>query len=173
MMAQSLLPLFSFALLLGACGDSHANHGADAAVDHAGHSTDTVTADQAVVTDGPATRDGAAIPMLNDCTPGEYIERIAADAERVIRPRGNTGYDPRCVVVRMGQSVTFEMNFSVHPLTAGIPHGPTAGAAMPNPIGMATSGMTHVVSFAAQGFYPFYCTVHGHVGMAGVVRVVP
>ena len=65
------------------------------------------------------------------------------------------------------------MSFTAHPLIPGVPHGPTAGATSPNLIEAQRAGTTYAVPFATAGYYPFYCNVHGHVGMAGVVRVVP
>jgi plastocyanin len=104
----------------------------------------------------------------------DYRDRTAGtDADRTVRPMGSTGYTPRCLRVRVGQRVTFEMDFGTHPLVAGIPHGPTGGATSPNPIAGQTTGMSYGLAFTAEGFFPFYCNRHGHVGMAGVVRVVP
>lgn len=171
--------------LSAACGGDGADHGAHALADAAtdqGAAVDAPAADQdAAAADAPVasqdapTADGAAaIPMLNDCTAMDYTDHGAGpDADRVVRPRGTTGYTPRCLIVRAGQTVTFEMDFTAHPLVPGIPHGPTAGAASPNVIAMQSSGTMYAVAFPSAGYYPFYCGRHGHVGMAGVVRVVP
>jgi plastocyanin len=165
-----------------ACGDG---------ADHGGHTTpDAATADQTSPIDTPATDQpvpndtpvvtdasndsGVAVPLLNDCRAADYEDRGAGvDTDRVVRPRGTTGYTPRCVIIQAGQSVTFEMNFATHPLVPGVPHGSTSGATVPNPIARQNSGMTHTVAFPNAGYYPFYCNTHGHVGMAGVVRVMP
>jgi|GEM_PF-3598334 len=174
-------PLFAALLVtsLGVgCGDSHDGHTTtDGAVSHDGHddaAADAPVADVAPDQAAPADAAGdAAAPTLNDCAPADYVDRSDAAAERVVRPRGSTGYTPRCVIVRAGQSLTFEMDFTAHPLVPGVPHGPTAGATTPNLIPRTTTGASVVVAFPGAGNFPFYCNTHGHVGMAGVVRVVP
>ncbi|MDP3216052.1 MAG: hypothetical protein Q8S73_18230 [Deltaproteobacteria bacterium] len=181
-------PLALLALLIpfsASCGGDDAGHDGQTQTDAAtdlGVVVDTPAADQdAATADAPVTSQDTptvdaplAIPMLNDCTAMDYMDLSGgADTDRVVRPRGTTGYTPRCVIIRAGQSVTFEMDFAVHPLVPGIPHGPTAGATRPNPIARQSSGTTYVAAFANAGHYPFYCGRHGHVGMAGVVRVIP
>jgi plastocyanin len=158
-------PKCLFALLLTALTPA-CEH--DAADPHAGHdaATDAVTADTAA--------DSGGMPLLNECAAMDYQDLAAgSDAERTVRPRGTTGYTPRCLTVRLGQRVTFEMDFATHPLVPGIPHGPTAGATSPNPITRQTAGSTYGLTFEAPGYFPFYCNRHGHVGMLGVVRVLP
>lgn len=168
------LALLSVAAVAPGCGDDHGtDHATDAG--HAGH-TDTGDArDTGAPTDAGAPADAPAGPpaSLNDCTPSDYDDRSGDMAERTIAPRGSTGYTPRCVIVRVGQSVTFAMDFSTHPLVPGVPHGPRTGATSPNLIPPQRTGTQAMVTFTAAGNYPFYCDVHGHVGMAGVVRVVP
>ena len=173
--------------LLVGCGDDATHDGhvtTDAGVADVGPTDAGAAADQPVA-DVPAPDQDAAsdvgnaadvaasAPFLNDCRAADYVDRSADAAERTVVPRGTTGYTPRCLVVRAGQSVTFSMSFTAHPLIPGVPHGPTAGAASPNLIEAQRAGTTYTVPFATAGYYPFYCNVHGHVGMAGVVRVVP
>lgn len=178
--------------LLAACGGDDDGHGAHTPVD-AGTATDTsplvdtgAVSDTGTVVDAGTTDDtgatndsgavdaGETVPMLNDCTATDYMDvSTGDDTARVVRPRGSTGYTPRCLIVRASQSVTFEMDFTVHPLVPGIPHGPTAGATSPNVIARQSSGATYTVAFPTAGYFPFYCNRHGHVGMAGVVRVMP
>lgn len=174
-------------LVIG-CGDDAAHDGhvtTDAGVADVGSTDSGVATDQPVAVDAPAADQDAAsdaggtadvpvvVPLLNDCRSADYVDQGADDAERTVVPRGTTGYTPRCLTVRAGQSVTFAMSFTTHPLNPGVPHGSIAGATSPNPIEAQRAGTTYTVAFAGAGFYPFYCNVHGHVGMAGVVRVVP
>lgn len=156
----------ALASLLTACGSDHDHNATDAATDHAHNATDVVVTDT-VASDQPAT-----VPVLNDCNAADYEDRSGgADTTRVVRPVGSTSYTPRCLTIRAGQSVTFEMSFVTHPLAPGVAHGSSTGATTPNPIQAQTAGMTYTATFASAGYYPFYCTVHGHSGMAGVVRV--
>ena len=167
--------VFSLALaaLVSACGSDHDHNATDAATDHVHVVTDVVADQPAVDATSDASGDAATVPLLNDCNAADYEDRSAgADTTRVVRPRGTTGYTPRCFTIRAGQSVTFEMDFMAHPLVSGVPHGSSAGATTPTPIQNQSSGTTYTVTFASAGYYPFYCNVHGHVGMAGVVRVL-
>lgn len=175
--------------LAAACRSDDASHGAHATADAAPVDAATpsdTAADVALPPDAPAqdapdavappdvSEDAAPVPTLNDCVAADYLDaRSGAEADRVVRPRGSTGYTPRCLTIRAGQAVAFEMDFAAHPLVPGVPHGSTAGATSPNPIARQTTGATYTVTFAGAGYYPFYCSRHGHVGMAGVVRVVP
>jgi plastocyanin len=184
-MPRSLLLLLTLIPLAAACGDSTpttmapADAGptdvgsADVALDRPAPDQDAA-ADVPVVPDMPVVADGgASVPVLNACTEAMYEERSATDAERTVRPRGSTGYTPRCVTIRAGQSVVFEMSFTTHPLVPGVPHGSIVGATSPNPIAAQSAGTTYTVPFTDAGYFPFYCRTHGHVGMAGVVRVQP
>ena len=77
-------------------------------------------------------------------------------------------YSPRCLVVHVGQSVSFAGDFSSHPLRASS-RGSTG-----NPVQSTGSGTSASFTFAATGFFPYYCTQHGDDlgnGMAGVVQV--
>lgn len=77
-------------------------------------------------------------------------------------------YSPRCLVVRVGQSVSFAGDFSSHPLRAS-----TRGSAG-NPVQSTGGGTSASFTFAVAGFFPYYCTQHGDDlgnGMAGVVQV--
>ncbi len=164
--------------LSAGCGDDHDAHTTDAGHAHDAPADVPVATDVPIATDAPvdvpvAADVPASGPMLNDCAPTDYIDRSEASAERVVRPRGTTGYTPRCVIIRAGQSVTFEMDFAAHPLVPGVPHGPRAGVTEPNLIARQSAGTSYVVAFPGPGNYPFYCDRHGHVGMAGVVRVTP
>lgn len=183
-----VLPLL--ALLVG-CGDMAHDATGDACA-HDGHdAADVGTTDVGPATDQPPVADvapaeqdagtdagtaadaPAMVPLLNDCAASAYVDRSADAAERTVVPRGTTGYTPRCVTIRAGQSVTFAMSLTTHPLNPGVPHGSSAGATSPSPIEAQRAGDTYTVTFAGAGFYPFHCNTHGHVGMAGVVRVLP
>lgn len=182
MLLAAVIPLSS------ACGGDGATAANDAAVADAPVTIDSTAADvpaadvievdthmaDAATADAPASEDaGVRVPVLNNCLATAYVDRSGEMDERTVVPRGTTGYTPRCLIVRAGQTVTFSMDFSVHPLVAGVPHGSSVGATTPSPIEAQRTGTTYAVPFMSAGFFPFYCTAHGHIGMAGVVRVVP
>jgi len=175
-MHRKLATLFLLVPLATACGDDTSGHGGHTPADAAptDNAADQVpAADAAVTPDAPADG-GAEVPLLNDCRASDYEDRTADAAGRTVVPRGSTGYTPRCLIVRAGQSVTFEMDFAAHPLVPGVPHGSSVGATSPNLIEARSTGtMAYTVTFPGAGYFPFYCSRHGHVGMAGVVRVIP
>lgn len=139
------------------------------------------SSDQPAASDAPVTSDAptaandapTAVPLLNDCAAMDYVDRTGGADDRTVTPRGSTSYSPRCMTIRAGQTVTFSMSFAAHPLSAGVPHGSSAGATTPSPILTQRSGSSYAVTFASTGYFPFYCTTHGHLNMAGVVRVSP
>lgn len=162
--------LFTMVTLCAASACAPANPQADAAIEAA--------ADASVAPDASSSQDAAmeaavTFPTLNDCQETDYADLTAPTATRTVMSMGSTSYTPRCLTITQGQTVTFAMDFSVHPLASGIAHGSSAGATTPNPIAAQTTGSTYTATFDSAGFFPFKCTVHQHVGMAGVVRVVP
>ena len=77
-------------------------------------------------------------------------------------------YSPKCLKVKVGQSVTFSGDFGTHPLTQA-PCAPAQVITTP-------SGTTASFTFNTAGIYGFYCAVHGTpqgTGMAGALMVVP
>lgn len=88
-----------------------------------------------------------------------------------VRFGGATGsaYSPRCVTVRVGDTVTWEGDFGGHPRSPS-----TRGTSM-SPITRVASGTSAAVRFTRAGFYPYFCEFHGSdagAGMAGVVQVI-
>ena len=73
-------------------------------------------------------------------------------------------YVPRCAMVKVNQSVTFDGDFSVHPLSQ------TSGAAV---IPHTTSGTSLTFSIPTAGTYDYQCDVHHAAGMTGAIKVVP
>lgn len=74
-------------------------------------------------------------------------------------------YVPKCARVRVGQSITFNGPFALHPLSQTC--GP-AGA-----IPHTTSGTTLTFQIATAETYGYQCDVHFGVGMKGAFQVVP
>ncbi len=123
-------------------------------------------------------RDGdAGLPTLHGCAPAAFVDRTAASAARVVGFNGAEGspplrYAPACMTVSAGQEVTFVGAFMMHPLSPGVIAGPDAGASPGNPIPRTAAGDRVAVRFPTAGLFPYYCEVHGTMGMQGVVRVV-
>jgi len=89
------------------------------------------------------------------------------DGTTVTGPSGPTPaqYSPACVHVKVGQSVTFNLDFSDHPMQ---PFGGDTG----NPIQETTSGTTATFTFASAGTFGFHCEAHPSI-MQGAVQVTP
>lgn len=82
-------------------------------------------------------------------------------------------YDPPCLAIRVGQTVTFTGNFSAHPLAPGVAPRRGGTGATPSPIEMRSEGTVYRVQFPSFGDYPYYCVYHAGGGMYGVIRVRP
>jgi plastocyanin len=80
-------------------------------------------------------------------------------------------YDPPCLAIRAGESVTFSGSFPAHPLYPSVKRGTRPG----NPIGGVSTGDSKDITFQDAGFFAYYCGIHGASddgsAMAGVVWV--
>ncbi len=111
----------------------------------------------------------ACVTPFASCT--TFVDLTAPTADRTLSfGSGNNRYSPRCVRIRLGQSLLFEGgSFADHGLDQAC--GPYP-AVLP-----MSSGSSATFRFAnAVGLYGFYCREHGTragTGMAGAVDVVP
>lgn len=108
-----------------------------------------------------AGRDAGALPFeaIAPCdAPGDYV------AGAYVSAYDSNEYDPACLRVRAGATVTIEASTD-HPLA------PRSGGSVASPIVRATSDAT--IRFDEPGFYPYLCVLHEELGMIGVVQVVP
>jgi plastocyanin len=80
-------------------------------------------------------------------------------------------YDPKCLTIDVGQTVTFSGSFSAHPLYPSAKRGTLEG----NPISGTSGGDRKDIRFPTPGFFAYYCGVHGGSDdgstMAGVIWV--
>jgi plastocyanin len=80
-------------------------------------------------------------------------------------------YSPKCLKVAPGTAVTFSGDFTVHPLEPSALRGTVTG----NPITATTTGASKAFTFSSQGFWAYFCSIHGAsdsgAGMVGVVWV--
>jgi plastocyanin len=114
----------------------------------------------------------AGAPAINGCMRATALDMTSSAAAIVTFGTGGLTYTPACIVVSVGTSVTFNGNFSFHPLQGGTV---VAGVLMPatsGPFVPATStGTTRTFVMTSAGTFPYYCAFHGGFGMAGVVYV--
>jgi plastocyanin len=79
-------------------------------------------------------------------------------------------YDPQCLKVAAGATVTFSGDFVVHPLVPSA----TRGDPPNNPIVNTSDGTTASFVFPMPGFYAYLCNFHGSddgAFMSGVIWV--
>jgi plastocyanin len=79
-------------------------------------------------------------------------------------------YDPQCLKVAAGATVTFSGDFVTHPLVPSATRGDPAN----NPIVNMSNGTTASFVFPMPGFYAYLCNFHGSDDgqfMAGVIWV--
>jgi len=108
-------------------------------------------------------------------TPGSYVTN---GGNAISFPGGSLMYTPACLRISRAtlDSVTWNADggndFSMHPLT------PSVRGSGGSPITLTNTAITtQGFTFSTDGFFAFYCGVHGSAddgtGMAGVIQVVP
>jgi len=80
-------------------------------------------------------------------------------------------YNPTCLKVPVGTTVTFSGDFTAHPLTPSAKRGAQTGS----PITATSAGTSKDFTFATAGFYGYYCANHDPTDtgmfMSGVIWV--
>jgi len=119
---------------------------------------------------------GGAPTTVNGCDLATAVDMTLQDIE-VQFPMNGLGYEPACVKISKGHSVSFTAvsasSFAAHPLVGGTVEGTTATPDPASPIPTTSSGTLTVVSFDEVGTYGYYCDFHFASGMFGAVFVVP
>jgi plastocyanin len=78
-------------------------------------------------------------------------------------------YNPKCLKIDAGDMVTFMGNFGTHPLSPSTKRGDLTGS----PITHTSIGTSKAFTFAAPGYFAYFCDFHGPSdGAAGMVGVV-
>lgn len=83
-------------------------------------------------------------------------------------------YDPKCLKVSAGSTVTFSGDFSLHPLQPSSVLGNTTNNPITNVSGLPDGGTMTSFTFPSAGFYAYRCTFHGSddgMFMSGVIWV--
>jgi len=110
---------------------------------------------------GSDAGDGS-VGEVNNCT------TFTDDTSGTATVTGPTGaspsqYSPNCVHIKVGQSVTFNVDFTDHPLEP-------SGGNTPNPIPETETGTSVSVTFPNAGTFGFQCEAHPSI-MFGAVEV--
>ena len=116
-----------------------------------------------------AANDAGAVKA--SCTEAELaagVRTAASDLRVIVAPDRDPSspFVPNCMVIKVGQTVTWTGAFSKHPLI------PRENSTLPNPIQVVASGTSTAVTFDCAGTFNFSCRTHKD-NMLGTVRVVP
>ena len=107
----------------------------------------------------------ACQPAFAGCV--SFTDATAAGADRTIHFQ-DYSYDPQCLMIRSGQTVTFSGDFIRHPLT------PSCGPELL--LEYRDTGATAAFVLQSVGLYGYYCLDHGNPQgdvMSGAIEVVP
>src|SRR5262249_41285367 len=141
-------------------GDGGASSGGDGSLAEASSSETSATC--------PAT----TTPVIPKCTSSELAQDVQTgpgDARVIKAPSGDqeAPYDPNCMTIRVGQTVTWTGNLKSHPVI------PREDSTLPNPIITSGSGVTAwPITFDCPGDFNFSCRNHQDL-MLGTIRVIP
>jgi len=117
---------------------------------------------------------GGGGAMLNGCDSATAVDKTAS-ATTAVAFGNSLVYDPPCLRIKAGSSVTWSGDFVQHPLVGGTISGTTKtpDPASPIKLTMGADAGSVTFSFPNAGDFPYYCTIHGTFGMKGAVFVVP
>ncbi|HEY1954661.1 MAG TPA: plastocyanin/azurin family copper-binding protein [Polyangiaceae bacterium] len=112
----------------------------------------------------PVTDAAAPPEVVNGCT---SFTDMTANGATIQGPMDAlpAQYSPNCVHIKMGQTVTWNLFFSGHPMAA-------SGGDTPSPIETTSTGTTVTFTFDAPGTFGFHCLSHP-TQMFGAVEVTP
>ena len=133
-------------------------------MDGAGHDRSSETSS--------ANRDASGFMAVSPClSEAEYVRDTATITFGFNGAAQGFSYDPKCLRIQAGQTVTFSGSFAAHPLYPSA----ARGSVRENPISGTGSGTSRGFQFPSAGYYAYYCGVHGATddgsAMAGVVWV--
>jgi len=119
---------------------------------------------------GGAGGAGGGGTMVNGCASTTAVDKTASTTTTVTFS-DLLVYDPPCIRIKVGSSVTWSGNFVAHPLQGGTASTPDPTSPIKFTIGADAGPVT--VTFPNAGAFGYYCTIHGAFGMKGAVFVVP
>lgn len=148
------------------CGDERSPEGGDGggATTSAGGGG---SASSSIVTTASATSAGGE-PPPNGCADGDFV--VVEDGGVIVS--NGTAYAPRCAVIPIGATVTFEDDFTTHPLVGGLFVDGRLEPDPASPIPETRSGERVEATFPSRGDFGYVCTNHAVLGMAGMIRAL-
>ncbi len=82
-------------------------------------------------------------------------------------------FDPSSLTITVGDTVNFVWGSSSHSTTSGTCAGGVCTASPGWDSGVQSSPFTFPVVFSSTGTFPYFCAVHGPMGMTGTITVNP
>ena len=140
----------------GDASDSDARSLADGGTDSSGPSASC----------GPGG--GTVIAACSDGALGRSVHTAPDDPRLILLPTDDKEgpYVPNCMLIKAGQTVTWQGNLAFHPLIQ------RENSTLPNPIPTLATGSEGSVQFTCPGDYNFSCRNHRD-SMLGTIRVLP
>lgn len=115
------------------------------------------------------TTTSASEKTVNGCAPSA-AEDLTAETSVTITQTGLT-YDPACIKIKTGTSVTFSSTFASHPLVGGEVVNGTKTPDASSPITTTNTGTEATFTFPNAGTFGYYCDIHAASGMSGAIIV--
>lgn len=115
-----------------------------------------------------------AEPVMNNCAESAAAALPAQNNVQVQYGfiNGQFRYDPSCIHVNAGGSITFTgSGFGSHPLRGGAYTGVGSQQDPSSPVPPTGSGSSLTVQLDRQGLFGFFCNFHAGSGMVGAVLV--
>jgi len=134
--------------------------------------TDSGSGDSAIAACTAAFAGCTEVDAGGDAAVGSaFIDFQAADAAIVFGGAAGLAYLPKCIKIKAGKKVTWNGDFTSHPLTPA-PCNDASG----DKITSTSTGTMTSVTFTKPGIYGYYCAIHGvpggsAAGMNGVIVV--
>jgi plastocyanin len=112
---------------------------------------------------------GGTPTEINGCNQADAIDMTGMANVTITEVAAWVVTHSACIRVSANTVVTWQGNFSDHPLAGGVT--PTEDATSPISMANATSGSTDAsVTMSSAGTYPYFCTIHREF-MEGVIYV--
>lgn len=108
-------------------------------------------------------------PLVNNCDPATAAD-LTGMAAVPIKQLG-LKYDPPCIRVTAGTTVTFTAQFASHPLIGGVVDNGEKVPDPASPIVPTAMGTEAAFTLADAGAYGYYCDNHALAGMSGAIYV--
>jgi plastocyanin len=104
---------------------------------------------------------------VNNCDPAAAEDHTGDTAVTIVFGVAGLTYQPACIKIKTGTTVTFSGAFTSHPLAGG-----TAGTLdATSPIKETLTGTSAMFTFATAGTFPYYCEDHFASKMEGAIFV--